>query len=661
MPYSRTIVFSLFVLAAVKAYAQPAVSHTVPSAVTPGQTIELTLHGTKLDDPLRVWTSFPAKVEIVPAEAGQKDLTSRTCKVTLDAEMPVGIGGLVVGNAAGTSDVAYLSVDDLSTTPDNGKNTSLAAAQAITLPMAVDGLSSGAQFDHYKFTAKKGQRIAAEVVAARAGSAFDPVLRLLDAAGNELRYADDDPALGSDCRFAHVFAADGDYILEVYDNQYRGGGRYRLRVGDFPLVSSPYPMGGRLGSTAKFDFAGTSTDGTVPVFLRIPDDVRSGRVRVNAKFPDGKSAATATLVASDLPELMESEPNNDIKIASQVTLPCAVNGILGDAADRDCFQFAAVKGQAISFQAVSRSLGSPSLLFMRLLKADGGQLAETAVSAEEEFTLAHTFAADGIYHLVVYDLLRRGGPEFAYRVEMASNVGFSLSLKNDKATPTKFITALKSGAFALDVQCARRGYDGPIVLSLDDPTVPFQLINHIIPQGAKAHRVIVVVPPTAEAAELHALRMIGTAEHDGRQLASIVSTSDLVRTRTPVISYPPAWIDGLLTVATAPAADPFFDTKLGADKVAFPVDKGEASVTLTLERKDKEFKDPITVALEGLAAPFSYAVKQDKDSYTITIKGPKAAGPQSHDVRIVGYGALKGQGQIVTKNVALEVAAPAGG
>ena len=661
MPHSRTIVFLFFVLAASHVWAQPSVSYTVPGAVQSGKTIELTLHGAKLDDPLRVWTSFPAKVELVPAEAGKKDLTSRTCKITVDATAAGDIGGFVVGNATGTSDVLYISLDDLASVADDGKNVSLSAAQVLSLPIAVDGVSNGAQFDHYKFSAKKGQRIAFEVVAARIGSAFDPVLRLLDHAGKEILFADDDSSLGADCRFTHLFAADGDYVVEVHDNQYRGGDRYRLRVGDFPLVTSAFPLGGRFGSTAKFDFAGPSADGTTPVFVRIPDEVRTGRIAVNARFPDGKSSATATLVASRLPEAREIEPHNDIKIASQVTLPCAVNGILGDEADRDYFQFAAVKGQAISFKAVSRSLGSPALLFMRLLKADGGQLAETAVSAEEEFTLTHTFAADGIYHLMVYDLLRRGGPEYAYRVEMASNVGFSLSLKNDKATAIKFITTLKTGAFALDVQCARRGFDGPITLSLGNAAAGFQLINNVIPKAAKTHRVLLTVPPDAQAADLHALRVVGTADHEGRQLSSVVSTAALVRARKPVISYPPSWIDGLLTVATAPEAEAFFETKLSGDKVAFAADKGVAELTVTLERKNKEFKDPITVAVEGLSPPFSYAVKQDKDSYKVTINGPKDAAAQSYSLRIIGYGAFKGKGQVVIKEAALEVAAAAGG
>jgi hypothetical protein len=660
MPHSRTIVLLLIVFATSYVRAQPSVSYTVPAAVQPGKTIELTLHGAKLDDPLRIWTSFPAQVEVIPAEAGKKDLKSRTCKITVDGSAAVGTGGIVVGNAAGTSDVLYINLDDLASVADDGKNGSLASAQVLTLPIAVDGVSNGAVFDHYKFSAKKGQRVAIEVVASRIGSTYDAVLRLLDSAGKEIQFADDDPSLGADCRIAHVFDADGDYVLELHDNQYRGGGRYRLRVGDFPLVTSLFPMGGRFGSTAKFDFIGPSAEGTLPVFVRIPGGVRTSRLAVNARFPDGKSSAAATLVASRLPEDREVEPNNDIKIATLITLPCAVNGILGDEADRDYFQFAAVKGQAISFTAVSRSLGSPALLFMRLLKEDGSKLAETAVDTSEEFALTHSFAADGIYHLLVYDLLRRGGPEYVYRVEMASNVGFSLSLKNDKATAIKFITTLKTGAFALDVQCARRSFDGPITLSLEDSATGFQLINNVIPKGAKTHRVLVTVPADAQAADLHALRMVGTADHEGRQLSSVVSTTALIRARKPVLSYPPSWIDGLLMVATAPEAAAFFETKLSGDKVAFARDKGLAELTVTLERKNKDFKAAITVVVEGLAAPFSYAVKQDKDSYKITIKGPKDAAAQSHALRIIGYGALKGKGQVVIKEAALEVAAAAG-
>ena len=44
-------------------FAQPTLTHVFPAAVAPGATTELTLHGTKLDGRLKVWTSFPARVQ----------------------------------------------------------------------------------------------------------------------------------------------------------------------------------------------------------------------------------------------------------------------------------------------------------------------------------------------------------------------------------------------------------------------------------------------------------------------------------------------------------------------------------------------------------------------------------------------------------------------
>src|SRR5688500_11997128 len=57
------LVLAIFVLAMVasRAQAQPALTAAVPGAVAPGKTTEVTLSGAKLDQPLRIWTSFPAQ------------------------------------------------------------------------------------------------------------------------------------------------------------------------------------------------------------------------------------------------------------------------------------------------------------------------------------------------------------------------------------------------------------------------------------------------------------------------------------------------------------------------------------------------------------------------------------------------------------------------
>lgn len=650
-------------LLAVQAHAQPSLSSTSPSAVQPGKTIDVTLHGAKLDDPLQVWTSFPAKIEIVPGAADAKDQKSRVCKVTVDASVSVGIGGLIVGSPAGVSDVAFVMVDDLPSVADNGKNHALEQAQVVAIPAAIDGTADGTNFDFYKFTGKKDQRLSLEVVSARVGSALDSVVRLLQADGSELMMADDDESTGADSRLSLTLPADGDYIIELHDNQYRGGGRYRLRIGDFPLVSVPYPLGGRLGSTAQFHFAGSASVGATPVVLRIPDEVKSGRVSVAAKFPEGKSSGLATLVASPLPEAIEVEPNDAAKVSTPVTIPAAVNGHFHSKGDRDYYTFAAMKDQLLSFRAISRSLGSPSLLYMRLFDAADKQLVETAVNDAAEWTLKHKFPADGMYSLMVEDLLRRGGPDHAYRVEIEPTPGFSLAVKNDKDTKLQFNAPANNGALALVVQCNRTGYDGVVELALENNAIGLQMLNPVIPAKAKEHRLFIKVPAGATAGNLAPIRLIGTATVNDRPQTAVAETIVTLRAKRPQLTFPPQWMNGLLSVVVGGNLDSFYAVKLATPSAAFSKESGQAPLALTLERTNKEFKDAITVMVENLPTGFTSAVKADKDTYNVTITGPKDAADGTHMIKIVSYGEYKGQGMLAMTEVPLEIktaaAAPA--
>ncbi|MCA9125008.1 MAG: PPC domain-containing protein [Planctomycetaceae bacterium] len=640
-------------------YAQPSVSYTLPSAVRPGQTTELTLHGAKLDDPLQIWTSFPAKVEIVPGAADAKDQKSRVCKVTIDSAVPVGIGGIVVGSPTGVSDVALVMIDDLASAADNGANHAIDKAQVVTIPAAIDGTADGTSFDFYKFVGKKDQRISLEVVAARVGTTLDSVVRLLRPDGSELMLVDDDESVGADSRLSLMLPADGDYFIELHDNQYRGGGRYRLRVGDFPLVSVPYPLGGRLGSTAQFHFAGPASEGAAPVVLRIPDEVTSGRLSVAAKFPSGTSSGLGTIVASSLPEATEAEPNDSAKVATPVTIPAAVNGHFHSEGDRDFYTFAAMKDQSLSFRAVSRSLGSPSLLYMRLFDGTDKQLAETKVDDNAEWTLNHKFPADGMYCLMVEDLLRRGGPPHAYRVEIEPTPGFSLAIKNDKDTRLQFNAPVNNGALALVVQCNRSGYDGAVDLSLENDSVGLRLLNPTIPAKAKEHRLLIAVPENATAGSLDPIRIVGTATVNDRPHTAVVETVTTLRAKRPQLTFPPEWMNGLVSVVVGGNLDSFYAVKPAAPIVAFDKASGQATIALNLERTNKDFKEAITVMVEDLPGGFSSTVKADKDTYNVTVTGPKDAADGTHAIRIVSYGEFKGQGMLAVNEIPLEIKAPA--
>src|SRR5262245_50593094 len=87
--------------------AAQTLSHAVPGAIAPGRTTEIVLHGTKLGPGARVWTSFPAQVEIA-ADPSAKEPAQLTCRLTLPSGSGVGIGGIAVATPAGLSDVLYV-------------------------------------------------------------------------------------------------------------------------------------------------------------------------------------------------------------------------------------------------------------------------------------------------------------------------------------------------------------------------------------------------------------------------------------------------------------------------------------------------------------------------------------------------------------------------
>ena len=121
------------------ARAQPSLTHVTPAALAPGKTTEVTLHGAKLGGALRVWTSFPAQVELAVGDDRQSDKNQVVCKLTLSTGVAVGIGGIAVASADGLSDVVYLMIDDLPSIADAGNNHSPAQPQDVSIPVGMDG------------------------------------------------------------------------------------------------------------------------------------------------------------------------------------------------------------------------------------------------------------------------------------------------------------------------------------------------------------------------------------------------------------------------------------------------------------------------------------------------------------------------------------------
>ena len=197
---------------------------------------------------------------------------------------------------------------------------------------------------YYRFAAKKGERIAFEVVAQRMNSRADPIVRIHNTAGREIAYCDDTPGLGADPCFAHVFKADGEYLAEVRDANYEGGPecRYRLRIGDFPTATVPFPLSGKRGSMTAFAFEGPDGDQLDPLNVKL--DTTASLQLVALKSPGGRSSSFASILVSDTEDFVTSQPNHSPAASARVKFPANISGRLTAASVRDFYRFTGKKG-----------------------------------------------------------------------------------------------------------------------------------------------------------------------------------------------------------------------------------------------------------------------------------------------------------------------------
>jgi hypothetical protein len=148
-------------------------------------------------------------------------------------------------------------------------------------------------------------------------------------------------------------------------------------------------------------------------------------VTVGAKAPPGRhsfrlltplgTTNTATLFVGRLPEVTEAEPNGPPGGPQALALPATVNGVL-DKEDVDRYRFDARAGQRLVFEAMASRIGSTLDPVLRLMDANGHELARSNGSARPDAMLAHAFAADGAFVVEVSDVLHGGGPGYFYRL-----------------------------------------------------------------------------------------------------------------------------------------------------------------------------------------------------------------------------------------------------
>ncbi len=647
----------------------PVISSVSPSAVKPGETTELTILGTGLDGATAGWMSLEGQIELAPLPKNGESKSSVKYRVTLPADAPAGVGGFRIATERGVSNLRLLLVDDLQTITKNGKNKTADTAQELTAPIAVEGACDAEGFDYYQLKVSSGQRLSFEVFASRLGSALDPVIRLLDSQGKELAFSDDEPGLGADGRFSHEFSTAGNYLVEIRDIRYAGNAnyRYRLRVGDFPLVNTAYPLAVQAGSSTPLEFAGVDTEGVDPLKVA-PAAQELGLRSLGVKRTggnggpaggdrsagdDGPSGIVSYLV-SNLPEPLEVEPNDEQAKATLVSLPAGINGRLHEPGDRDYFRFVAKQGDKLVFAGQARQFDSPADLFLRIFQADGKRLAEVDDSGMDEGRLEFTAPADGEFTLMVEDLVHRGGPEFAYRVEARpAAAGFELSLDADK-----FDVPL-GGLLVSKVTVARSGYEGPIELTVEGAPEGSKLEGTTIAEKAKETTLKITLPESSQPGALYLLKIKGVGKLKDQELVATANSLAAWRKASPALAYPNPEFVETVAVGVGPVFPKFFELSVAKKEVEVAADAKEAKLKVTLKRLEK-FDDTVTVSLAGLPQGFAAKpapIAKGKTDAELTLTLPKERSPGVHKLTLTGQGTYLNQPQtIVLADVVLKIA-----
>ncbi len=186
-----------------------------------------------------------------------------------------GLVRLSVKNEDVVSNPMPFAVDTLPECGEQEPNNTRDKAQAISLPIVVNGrMDFPGDWDVYRIDGQAGRRIIAEVVARRLNSPLDSVLRLTDSTGRQLAFNDDHEDKGAglvthhaDSLLSFVCPADGACFLHLGDAQRKGGPEYgyRLRVSaprpDFELRVTPSAINIRGGETVPITVFALRKDG----------------------------------------------------------------------------------------------------------------------------------------------------------------------------------------------------------------------------------------------------------------------------------------------------------------------------------------------------------------------------------------------------------------
>jgi len=486
------ILFSLLAGARNVASAQtsyPMLMATSPVAVQVGKTSEVSvLSRHSMFGAYRVLVTgegVSAEVvhpEIEKDEQGkpvEKKLEELKLRFSVSEDAKPGVRDFRIATPQGASTLGQLVVTaEAVVVEQRNNNNTMETAQGIEVPATVCGsIEKDEDVDLFRFRAAAGSRLVFHVRSMRLQNRIhdlqrhvDPILTLRDQNGSTLAASDNyffgDPA------FSYRFQRDGEYLLEIRDLRYHGNKywQYSIEISDRPLVTCAFPLAVQPGTASKVEPIGFELAASATAELKLPADRPNGFAELPLQLAAGASNPVP-LVISDLPLTLESDAENDQPASGQeVSLPAGINGRIEKAQDVDHYRFAAGKDEKYSFEVIARRRQSALDPHLRVLDAEGKQLAladdmTIGIRSSADSRIENWAApADGTYVVEVRDLHLRGGRDYPYLLRATrSEPHFNLFADTDKTQLTPggcgvvFVRVERKNGFAGEVQLSVEG------------------------------------------------------------------------------------------------------------------------------------------------------------------------------------------------------------
>jgi hypothetical protein len=463
-------------LMAVAAWAAPPVmTELQPRGAERGRPFLLTIVGRELGEAPRIISPLPATFTLTVQQDPMMPANRyATFLVEPRADAAIGTYPLRVESAAGLSNVLFFTLGAFPETLEEeskpgakpNSNDSIESAQVLSQsPLTVNGTLRGPERDLYRVYGKAGETRVFEVEARRAGSAIDPVIRILDAAGRLLARNEDALGIGLDARLEFTFPKEGHYYVEITDARFSRQEQnfYRLKMGDYKYAEDLFPLGGQRGTRPAVTFFGPRLGPGAPATANLEGAPAHATV-TTIPLPDSPTLPLLFAIG-DFPEVQEPQ-------AKPLPLPVIVNGRLSKAGEIDEYRLAVKPGSHVLIETQARELGTSRLMGLLTIKdAAGKPLAvagdeplETSVTSVGQSLTArdpylNVKIPDGVNEVTVTveDLARRGGAGFGYRlIAREAQEDFVASL----VSPFANIPA--GGSMNVAVSVDRRGFKGPV-------------------------------------------------------------------------------------------------------------------------------------------------------------------------------------------------------